>query len=467
MGKSDTRSMVEEFLGALLGAVQMRSVYGKDHNLAISAVDKLYARLSAAMPGRSEITIGIIGDELVFEGKPFYEKSKNMGKLILRLKSGKIGKVSFLKSIEKRELAAFVNTLVANVKPSEKGHEVKSSLEACMVRNILISDIGLGEEPDSAESARTSGEAPAGSGFSDGISFLKRTLDDMANNKAVDMKAAHFVVTKIIKNLLNNISSLLILTSLKKHDEYTFVHSLNVAILTLVQAEALGLPEWALADIGVAALLHDVGKLSIEAEIVRKEGRLSREELEKIRSHPIDGAEILLETPGVPVLAAISAFEHHLKYNMQGYPARLYGDKLNLASMMITVADAYDAMRSKWSSRGEFVSEKVYEGMMELSGETFHPDLLEIFFSKIGLYPPGTLVELDDRSIGLVVKENVADMKRPQVEMLYNSAGAKEKESRIVSLADKDAATGKYKNTIVKSISFSDKYTIPPKYMIE
>ena len=122
-----------------------------------------------------------------------------------------------------------------------------------------------------------------------------------------------------------------------------------------------------------------------------------------MHSHPIDGAEILLETPNVPLLSAISTFAHHMKYDMQGYPTRLYGDKLNLVSMMITIADTYDAMRDKRSYHEALAAEKVYEEMVESSGKHFHPDLLDIFFKRIGIYPPGTLVELDNNAVGLVV----------------------------------------------------------------
>jgi hypothetical protein len=132
--------------------------------------------------------------------------------------------------------------------------------------------------------------------------------------------------------------------------------------------------------------------------------------------------------------------------------------------MMITIADAYDAMRSKWPYEGAFTVEKLYEKMIELSGEVFHPGLIDIFFNKVGLYPPGTLVELDSGAIGLVVKESGVDMRRPYVEILYNSNGEEEKEIYTIDLSEKENVAGKYKWTIVKSIPVSDKYAIPDRY---
>ena len=465
MDNRNIRLKVEDIIGLFLSALQKRNIYGKEHNLTKAAIDKLYSAMTAALDGRKEITIGIIGNEVAFEEKPLYEISRKIGKLIRNLKDARIEKVSFLSGVRERELAVFIDALVMAIKPRGGNISIKTALEADKVNNILVGHIGIG--PDSGTEKYEAGideQAQAGSTFQEGIDFLKQTLSDMGDRKPVDMRAAHLVVARILKGLLKNMPSLLILTSLKKHDEHTFVHSLNAAIFTLVQAEALGLPEELLADIGVAALLHDIGKLSVEAEIIRKYGKLNRQELEKIHSHPVDGAEILLEMPDAPLLAVICAFEHHLKYNMQGYPARLYGDKLNLASMMITIADAYDSMRGEWPPEKEFMAEKVYEKMMELSGEDFNPDLLDAFFTRIGVYPPGTLVELDNKAVGLVVKESSIDIRRPQVEMLYDSNGREEEEFYIINLLEKDKATGRYRHTIVKSIPISGKYKVPAKY---
>ncbi len=466
MNTHDIREHIGKVITLIVSAAQMESVYGREHNLTKDEIGKLYSALRVSLAGRSDITIGIIGDEIAFEKEPFYEISKNIEKFILRLKDMKIEKISFLKSTEAWEVAAFIGLLAGSIKDHEKTGGIEHELKELNVRNIVLGTIGTAEEEE--EDSRPSDvQAEAGVNFREGVSFLKQTLDGISKNRPVDIGAARFVIGKIVANLLKNMHSLLILTSLKKHDEYTFVHSLNVAIFTLVQAEALGLPESLLTDIGVAALLHDIGKLSIQADIIQKSEKLSREEIEKMHAHPADGAEILLETPNVPLLAAITAFEHHIKYDTQGYPARLYGDRSNLASMMITIADVYDAMRSERSYHEAFAAEKVYEEMMLLSGKTFNPVLLDAFFKRVGTYPPGTLVELDTGAIGLVVKESIVNPGRPQIEILYNSEGMEEKEPYTVNLLEKNDATGLYKWTIVKSIPISDKHAIPAKYKTE
>ncbi len=464
MDNRDIISRVGKIVALMVSAVQMESVYGREHNLTKEELKQLYDMLRESLAGRADITLGIIGDEIAFEKEPFYELSKNIEKFILRLKDMKIEKISFLKNVDERELEAFVGMLSGSIRDHKKAGGIEDELKALGIRNITLGTIGLTEDEEEEKAPGGDIHAEAGAGFREGENFLKKTLDDIGKNKPVDTGAARLVVGKIIGSLLKNASPLLILTLLKKHDEYTFVHSLNVTIFTLLQAETLGLPEALLADIGVAALLHDIGKLSVQTDIIQKTAALNQEEIKKIHEHPTDGAEILLEMPNVPLLAAITSFEHHMKYNAQGYPARLYGDKLNLASMMITIADVYDAMRSDRPYHEAFAAEKVYKEMMTLSGQMFNPVLLDAFFKRIGAYPPGTLVELENGAIGLVVKESIVNSGRPQVEILYNSKGAEEKEPYTINLLEKDAETGSYKWTILKSIPLSDKHKIPDKY---
>jgi len=451
MSAQDIREKVKELIRALVSASQTRNIYGRDHNLAKEAGDMFYSVLTGALSDRHELTIGVIADEIAFEKEPFYEISANITGFIERLKSLDIEKVSFLKGIEREEVSGLLDLLSG----------AKNSIEN--TGHMIIGAIGLaqGEEDIGPE---IDARMAANKSFGEGVDFLKNTLEGIKNNKPVDVRTGRFVVGKIVDNLLKNMHAFLLLTSLKQHDEYTFVHSLNVSIFTVVQAEALGLPQGALTDIGVAALLHDSGKLAVEADIIRKGGKLNPDELDKMRSHPLDGAEILLDTPDMPFLAAVATFEHHIKYDMQGYPALLYGGKLNLASMMVAIADVYDALRSKRSYHDPFPSEKVYEEMTGLAGKHFHPGLLEIFFQKVGVYPPGTLVELDNGAVGLVVKGSIVDMRRPQVEILYEEHGEEVKEPYMVNLLSKDRSTGQYRWTITKSIPLGGKHKLPDKY---
>ena len=164
------------------------------------------------------------------------------------------------------------------------------------------------------------------------------------------------------------------------------------------------------------------------------------------------GAKLLLESDGISTLAAITAFEHGMNYDLSGPHTKIYGKHLNLISMMIAISDFYDKLRKQpfyYKSGGP---EQAYDIMMKESGKKFHPDLLENFFSVIGVFPPGTLVELDTGEIGLVVQSSVFDIRRPQIEILYNNQGERYQTPQVVNLVEKDRR-GQYKRSIVRSIS--------------
>ena len=462
MSDGNIRDKVEKLIRELLSVTQTRSIYGQEHNLTKEAIDKLYLRLNEILAERQEFTLGIIGNEIAFEKEPFYETSKILGNFILHLKEIKVEKISFLKGVTKKELADFVNILAINLKDLKESGGLEEISESTGIQNIIFGKLGFIKEKKKEEELDFNTIAKGN--FQQALDFLEKTLEDIKNKRLIDIKTARLIISNIIGTLLKNKYSLLILTSIKSHDEYTFVHAINVAIFTLVQAEVLGLDRSFLNEIGVAALLHDTGKLALSGEILRKKEKLDEEEIEKIHTHPIDGAKILIQTPDITPLAAITAFEHHLRYDMKGYPQKIYGKKINLISMMITIADYYDALRSKRAYHEEMAPEKTYQEMLKMSGDSFHPDLLDNFFSVIGVYPAGTLVELNDGTTGLVIKGGALDIRRPQVEVLYDSFGQKI-DPYIINLLEKDSKTDDYKWSIIKSISPSGKFVIPDKYL--
>ena len=249
------------------------------------------------------------------------------------------------------------------------------------------------------------------------------------------------------------------LTSMKNRNEDTFEHGINVAAFTLLQAEMLGIEKKYLVDVGMSAMLHDIGRLSspIEEDMADQEKselkNNNQNNIEKQIQLDIKGAKILLETDGIGALPAIVAFEHNINYDLSSSgPKKLYGKSLNLISMMIAISDYYDKLRKKNSFYESGGPEKAYEEMMKLAGKNFHPDLLKNFFSVIGVFPPGTLVELDSKEVAMVIQASMMDIRRPQVEVLYTADGEKLKEPRIINMIEKDRK-GQYKRSIIKSIA--------------
>ena len=172
---------------------------------------------------------------------------------------------------------------------------------------------------------------------------------------------------------------MLAMASLRSTDEYTFTHSTNVCILNIAQAMALGIEGQLLHDIGIAAMLHDIGKLFIPEEILTKTDKLTPEEFEIMKQHPALGAKHLLDTPGVPRLAVTTAYEHHLKYNLSGYPQVQAGWQPNLCSQLTMISDFFDALRTRRSYRDPIELRRIARMMWDMMGTDLHPVLTRNF----------------------------------------------------------------------------------------
>ncbi len=463
MSDVDIRVLIGEFIRELQSTLQTHTIYGGEHALTKQAVEKLYAKLSQVLENRREVTIGIIGTEIAFEKEPLYDVSRYAANLIAHYKELSIEKISFESGVTLEECTAFVRLCASPAQTILQSGGIEKAAGELGVMRVVFGKIGYASKEEKGEGHDDALQLARG-GYQNGLSFLQEAFQDIQNNRPINVKAARVFASGIISNLMKNKYSLLILTSTKSHDEYTFVHAINVSIFTLVQAESLGIRHDLLSDIGVAGLLHDTGKLVLSGEILRKKGKLDPKEFEMVRSHPVDGARLLVQTPDTHPLSSLGAFEHHLRYSQKGYPERLFGGAPNLVSYLIAIADVYDALRSKRAYHEEMAPEVTFDEMQKMSGEYFHPELLENFFHVIGMYPPGTLVELTDKRVGMVVRESALDIRRPQVEILYDSNSEKVAQNYIVNLMEKDPATQEFRWSVSRSIIPSPRFEIPEKY---
>jgi putative nucleotidyltransferase with HDIG domain len=173
------------------------------------------------------------------------------------------------------------------------------------------------------------------------------------------------------------------LADVKSHDEYTFVHTVNVAILSAALGEAVGMAPNQVFDLTLAALLHDVGKQRTPLTILNKPGKLDDTERKQMERHTVTGAAILLQRPGVPDVAPIVAFEHHANLDGSGYPRLVRNGRPHLASQIVHVADVFDALRTNRPYRAALDDAKVRQILMEGAGKSFDPALVELFLEQV------------------------------------------------------------------------------------
>ena len=368
-----------------------------------------------------------------------------------------IGELEFLAKVNGEQLKDFIYLLSGLEENNESNYlYVKKQLED---RDIDAFDIGKLEFFRDEEIYVDSEDQK---NFSKGVYFksidlVKEVVENIHQQKALNIRKAKRLMQNAVNAILQDESTLLGLANIKNYDEYTFNHSVNVAIYAIALGQRIGIPKRHLSHLGMAGLFHDIGKTRIPKEILNKTGKLSLEEWAMMRSHPIVGTEIIMrmkEWGGLSTRMIDAAFEHHLKYDLTGYPRLTRKRKITLFGRIVTLADFYDALvRPRVYNRFPYVSEKILGIMLDRSGKDFDPALVKVFINMIGIFPLGTLVLLNTNEMGIVtqIQEDSELIDRPRVCLLYYGDGEYRK-GRLVDLREMDEVTKNFKRSIVKTL---------------
>jgi putative nucleotidyltransferase with HDIG domain len=404
--------IAEELLRRLAAALRAVQLYAPAHPLVGRSITAFAETLQLAHAGAPSIAVGIVGDDLVVGDIPVPRAGENLGKLISQLQDAGIERIVVDRGVTPAELSEFVQTL--------GGREAREGTMTLALKHIRVGRLQVekSEAPsiDMKDYRRLYNEA---------VSVAGRLWDSAHTEGMPDADAGRNIVDSLAEEVSYNRTALLALTALKSYDSYTFTHMVNVSILTMGQARGLGIEGSLLREIGLAALMHDIGKVRTPAEILNKTEKLTDREFELLRRHTVDGAEILRRTPAMPTLAPIVAFEHHLRLDGTGYPAGVARPSLNLGTMLCGIADVYDAMRSQRVYQQAFPTDRILAVLQRNDGKQFDQNLVRRFVQLVGIYPAGNLVRLNSGEIAVVLKAYAPDPYRPRVRLLFDRSGAR------------------------------------------
>ncbi|MDP4162083.1 MAG: HD-GYP domain-containing protein [Bacillota bacterium] len=230
-----------------------------------------------------------------------------------------------------------------------------------------------------------------------------------------DFKA---LITYILTEIKSNQDLLVLLSDVYTYDHYIFTHSLNVTMYSLAIGLEMKLSPKELETLGLGAILHDVGKMRIPENILLKCGKLTEEEYQIIKSHADEGFQILRNTPGVPLIAAHCAFQHHERLNGSGYPRGITGKEIHDFGKIIAVADVFDAVTSNRVYRRAMLPHEGLEILYAGSGSLFDSKIIEAFRQAVAIYPEGITVMLSDGRKGVVSRQNKGLSERPAVRII-------------------------------------------------
>ncbi|HEX6930206.1 MAG TPA: HD-GYP domain-containing protein [Gammaproteobacteria bacterium] len=265
--------------------------------------------------------------------------------------------------------------------------------------------------------------------------YVDTMLTDARLGKAIDTDTAKAVVIELVDTITQDADTALWLTQLKQAHEYTAQHCVNVSILSIAFGAHLGYSKEQLKLIGLGALLHDVGKMKTPVEILDKPGRLTAEEFNVVKRHPVDGYEIMKATNQIPAQALQIIRFHHERISGRGYPDGLRGDQISTAVLITAICDVYDAITSERVYHHGIGADQGLHAMYQMAPSDFGRELVQEFIKCIGIYPVGSLVELGTGAIGVVMTKDPHNKLRPVVMLVRDARGKEYHPRRFVSLA--------------------------------
>ena len=365
----------DELIGVvsdLAQAIQAVAVYPESHQRVQELLSRLHQRTRSEAERLKTLHIGFLGDHVVIDDFPFLGLSPTLHKMIRRMHDKGIEKVSFREGITFGELKRFIYFVGT-------GREGAADQRWEYIGYGRIQGIAEAEGLPAGLTHATRSHVLQGA-----AEVLKDLLVSLAGQgKARRISEGRDIVAAVMRGLRQEGMLVDRLMRLQAHDDYTITHSLNVCVIVVAQATHLGFPESQVQEIGLAALLHDVGKETVPMEILQKPGRLSAGEFARVAEHPVTGAKILRKIDSGSDLPMIISFEHHVKYDRTGYPATRFEGTLQPASYMTQIADVYDALRTYRPYRKSLDRDTTVGIMKAGRGTEFEPRLFDRFLELL------------------------------------------------------------------------------------
>lgn len=357
----------DHILPDLLGAINSIKLYSHKHPQARSSVERVMDRLDQVFKTEDKLLIGVFNDSILVNQKPVVGIGRVSESMIRMLNEVDIDQIVFLKGLYKEEFTMFLmETFGANA----------GSAGILDYSHILLGRISTEDK----ESDDRNVDSIMDLNSSQDFIWMLQNLDPQ---NPFNFKTVKDLSADLIETFRYSASPLKYLAEVKSEDEYTYVHTINVALLSMSLAKHIGIVGSELTDIIYAALMHDVGKMLVPNEILNKAGPLTPSEFETIKSHTLNGVMYLCNQKGIPKIAILAALEHHIKYNGGGYPTITQSWKPHFVSQIISIADIYDALRSNRPYRARLEHDQIIGVLRHDAGTGLNPRLVEVFIDML------------------------------------------------------------------------------------
>ncbi len=409
-----TPQQIKQIPASLAAVLQGMRLYPGEHPQVRRQLDAVLDCMRPLLQQRGRLQLGFADGTLLVEDLPCLEQHPAILELSQKIRACDLKGIRFDVGIDKTELLELM------VQLNRGNTEIADALDILGISHIHV----IPEEDSPREIYRQT------------LDVVETVFEDARLGRRPSTSLAFNTVHKMVSTAIGRPYALLAMTLLKDYDNYTFTHSVNVSVISLTVGRACNLPEEQLTLLGMGGMMHDLGKMTIEHEIITKPGQLNEQERIKMMEHPQRGVEIVARMDDIPPEVVDIIHHHHLRYDRTGYPKNSRGRVLSPLVDMVAIADIFDAMTTVRCYQKPFTPKKALDHLQEMSGSHLHPEFVSAFINFLGPYPVGTLVRLNDNMIALVVDQNHQGEGSLKLKQIITAEGQRLSESPEFSLPD-------------------------------
>ncbi len=414
MDRRQQEQTIINLIRSLGTSLKNRRLYPPAHPLVRSAMEKCHSDILLFFAERQELALAISDGTLVFEGVPIFKLTSSLDFFMARLSAIGIPAIVFEKGLATEDIERFVRFLHETKEEGLSPSEAQERIGKMGVSHIRVKPPRDEEEDDYSLARNT---------YDNAVNAVVTLMQEIRMGRIPSGAESERVVRDITGMLKRNRDAIMALTLIKNFDEYTYTHSVNVAVISLAMADALFLSPQEKSEVGVAGLLHDVGKTQLALDLIRKPGNLTFREFEEIKKHPEEGFVLLGKMPHIRPTSAYMVREHHLRYDRQGYPELGPDYPAHPQSQIIAVADCYDAMTTMRAYQKAKQPLEALEIMGKLSGKSLDAGTFSVLKNVMGSYPIGTMVRLNSMEVGVITGVGPAGMGPVRIQILVDRRG--------------------------------------------
>ena len=409
-----------ERLARFSGARRSVTFYPRGHVVVKDNVTALMSAIEQYHQDGVDVPLVFFDNEVLLGEQLLAQESVIFDQLIRDMTESGMTSVTFLQGLDIDELERSLQVLSLDGNAIEQMGGLEDAVASMSVPHVQIGTVAFARDAGDFDSREDSNNRHA---YMHAIDAVREFGSRAAADKPVSVYQVRDAARSIVDNVLGNKTAMIELSGLKSHDEYTFFHSVNVTILSVALGSLISSNRRFLNSLGVGALMHDIGKMTVDLDIINKQGPLSAAEWDRMRLHPVHGAETAAMMRGLDRSSIVVILEHHMRYDLDGYPERTPRRPQHLTSRIVALCDAYDAMTSRRSYAEARPQDEAMEILAKNAGTAFDPVLVRMFTQMMGIYPPRSVVRLSSGEVAIVIKPNT-DIVAPIVRVITDGDGA-------------------------------------------